>query len=226
MSTTPNIPAETPAPLFPGADVPRRPRHALGLPAGSIRAILALMVAGLFCVLILVSPLKEKVIPIPPYLIYLLFMILGHFFAAHGVTISRAGVEQPAPLYLPRGFVRLLLIVMIGGTIGWEIYQNFDVFQKQLEASVKSIQDQAFMPVILLGGFFLGVIAHVLVGKQHPPFWFQDFEAWVALIAVLGLCIEGIFHLVINWNLPDPVDPVTLQAFIAGFVAFYFGARS
>jgi hypothetical protein len=235
MSTTPNVPDETPAALFPGSAAAPPRRHALGLPAGSVRAILALIVVGLLCVLILVSSRRGQPIPIPAYLLYLLFMIIGHFFAAHGVSISRTGMVQPPPLHLPRGSIRLLLMLMLGGTVGWKLYSDPEGLEAQLRATFDSFRDKdgqpvspiiLLMPVVLLAGFFLGVIVHLLVGRENTPYWFEDFEAWVALLAVLGLAIEAIIHLVINPTLETPLDAVGLQVFIAGFIAFYFGARS
>ena len=54
-------------------------RHALGMPEGSVRSILAILVVTLVCAVMLVPGRRELV---PPYLLYLMFLILGHFFAA------------------------------------------------------------------------------------------------------------------------------------------------
>ena len=114
MSSAPYPPAGNQP--IPGLDLgpPTRParRYALGLPRGSVRAILALMVVVLICVLILLSPTKNKPIPIPPYLLYLLFMVLGHLFAVHGHGHGAAAAE-PAPLHLPRGFIRLFILAIL-----------------------------------------------------------------------------------------------------------------
>src|SRR5438309_2668237 len=69
-------------------------RHALGLRAGSVRAILGFMVMGLVWTLMLLG--KE----VPLYLQYLMFMILGHYFASRRPA-SAAELSEPAPLYLP-----------------------------------------------------------------------------------------------------------------------------
>jgi len=202
---------------------PRR-RHALGLPSGSVRAMLALIIVILVCVLMLVSPLHKKPIAIPPYLLYLLFMVIGHFFAIGGHGHSRG---EPGPLYLPRGFIRFFILAILVATVSWEFYRNENAFQKQLTDSMDELPKQPFLPIVLLGGFFLGVIVHTLVGRENTPYWFEDFEAWVALVAVLGLAIEAMIYLVINPTLKDdPIDSSGLQMFIAAVVAFYFGARS
>src|SRR6516165_11514170 len=78
--------------------------HALGLPSGSIRALLAILVFATVWCSVLMRPTRE----IPDYLGDLLFIIMGHYFAAR----RRAAAEPepgPPPLFLPRGSVRLLL---------------------------------------------------------------------------------------------------------------------
>jgi hypothetical protein len=54
----------------------------------------------------------------------------------------------------------------------------------------------------------------------------QDLEAWLALIAVIGLCIVGLIYLVINPSLERPGNIPNLEGFLATIVVFYFGARS
>jgi hypothetical protein len=223
MSSLPN-PASADIPTL--GQGPRAPtRHALGLPGGSIRAILSLMVVGLICILMLTSP-ADKPTPIPPYLIYLLFMALGHYFAAHGSSISRAGSGKRPPLGLPHGTVRLLLLILIIGTVAWTWYRNPEGLQAQMKKTMEQLSDQYWLPGVLLAGFFVGVIVHMVVGRENTPYWFEDVEAWVALVAVFGLSLEALIQFVINPSMTDPLIPTTMQAVIAALVAFYFGARS
>jgi hypothetical protein len=200
-------------------------RHALGLPAGSIRALLALLVVGLVCAQLLIL-IKGEYKPLPAYLLYLLFLILGHYFAAHGNTIRRRGQSGPSPLYLPSGMVRFVIVIALAGTIGWKWINHPDTLEQQLRASVTGITDQPFLPLVLLAGFLLGVVVRTLVGRQNPPYWWQDIEAWFALIGTLGLAIEVLIRLVINPSLTHPLNLPDWEGFLAGVVAFYFGARS
>ncbi len=205
MSTSPALPA----------------RHALGLPEGSIRTILAVLVVGLVC--------SEMLIPsahgaIPPYLIYLLFLILGHFFAAMGPLHGRS--SHPWPLHLPPVLVRLLIIGGLMGTLSWIMYTDPNRLERLWEASVDMIRREWYLPLLLLVGFFVGVVVRVIVGRNNPPIFIQDFEAWVSLIAVVGLCIAGLFNLVINPNLEKPLHLPNAEGFLAVVVVFYFGARS
>src|SRR3989442_1245934 len=100
------------------AQVPAEKRHALRLPAGSVRAIHVLGIVGLVCTMILLPSAPT----IPPYLIYLVFLMVGHYFAAHGVTIAARDDPAPSPLYLPGGTVRLLILLALVGCIGWRLY--------------------------------------------------------------------------------------------------------
>jgi hypothetical protein len=204
------------------SSVPVR-RHALGLPAGSIRATHVLMIVGLVCAMILVP--TERIRPIPPYLIYLLFMILGHFFAAHGATIAAAGTHGPSPLYLPAGLVRLIVVLALAGAIGWQLYQNEARLHEQFNLSVEELKTQPFLPLILLGAFFLGILVRAVVGR-FPPVALQDLEAWLSLLALVGLGIAGIIHLVIQTAVVESIPMPIWEGSLAAVIAFYFGERS
>src|SRR5262249_34918678 len=112
MSMPQNGAPGTPAVGVIPPQAPRRP-PAPGPPARRVRAILALMVVGLVCLMVLLPGRADAPRHIPAYLVYLLFMVLGHFFAAHGHSIGRAAGEQASPLNLPRGFVRLVILVAL-----------------------------------------------------------------------------------------------------------------
>src|SRR3954462_2608262 len=91
---------ENPAPLD------WRRLHAYGWPGGSVRALMAILIfATLWCHLVL-RPDRE----VPQSFNDLLFIILGHYFAARGRRNEPDEAPGPPPLYLPRGAVRLALI--------------------------------------------------------------------------------------------------------------------
>jgi hypothetical protein len=200
-------------------------RHALKLPAGSVRAIHVLGIVAIICGIIMI-PARSGVAPIPPYLIYLLFLILGHFFAAHGVTIAMRDDPSPSPLHLPGGVVRVLIVLALIGCIGWKLYDNPAGLKAQFEASLTALQNDPYLPLVILGAFLLGVIVRSIVGRAKPPAAWQDFEAWISLIALVGLVIAGVIHLGISMTLPEWLHLPTWEAGVGGVVAFYFGERS
>lgn len=202
--------------------VPAPERHALKLPAGSVRAIHVLALVGLVCAIILIPGDHT----IPPYLIYLLFMMLGHYFASHGVTIATRDDPSPSPLYLPGGTVRLLVIVALVGCVGWKMYHDQQGLIEQFKASLDKLKNEPILPLVILGGFFLGVMVRTVIYRLGPHAAFQDFEAWVSLLAMIGIVIAGAIHLIVNPSLEQTLYLPTWESFIGGVVAFYFGERS
>src|SRR5437868_2226171 len=119
------------------------PRHAPNLPAGSVRAMYVIAIVGLVCAIILLPAREGPPQTIPPYLIYLLFLMLGHYFASHGGTIAAAGEERRASmLYLPRGTIRVLIVLALVGCIGWKLYSNTDGLVRQFESSLELLQKE------------------------------------------------------------------------------------
>src|SRR4051794_17495496 len=176
--TSPSNPFDFPG-SEPAAPPPRvRARHALGLPAGSVRALLAFMVLGtLWCLVIFT---KDETIPVAyVYLQYVMILILAHYFAAHGNTISAGHSPEPSALGLPRGSVRFLLLAGFLGLVAYLFYHPRPV-QAPPEAPM-------VLPLVLVSGFFAGyVVSKVVraVSRGSLPYWFQDIEAWIALLAM------------------------------------------
>jgi hypothetical protein len=205
-------------------------RHALGLPAGSIRALLALSVLAL-CWLLVLHPLPGKEgtaihYRIPSVFVYLqmlMVLMLAHFFAAHGASI-RAVPSSPSPLHLPRGSVRFLLLAGYLGLIAYLWYN-------QTEFELPPRTSFLLQLLLLMTGFFLG---HILTGIVRRlsggilPAAFQDVQAWIALLALLTLAIILVVQLLINptLSLGERIDLPTVESVLAALVGFYFGSRS
>jgi hypothetical protein len=222
MSITP-----TPQPALSPALPPAR--HALGLPAGSIRALLALSVLGLLWLLALQplpghgQPLGEIRLPtVFMDLQILMILILAHFFAAHGQSIRTAGVG-PSPLHLPRGSVRFVLLAG---------YLALAVFLYRMQPKFEYPSTSALvLLLVLVSGFFLGHLLNAAVrlfSGGVTPYWFQDVQAWIALLAVICMAIILIIQLFINTSVPleQQIDLPVVEAILAALVGFYFGARS
>jgi hypothetical protein len=200
-------------------------RHPLGLPPGSVRAILAFLVFGTVWAMLLLP--EEKAVKIPLYLYYLMFLILGHYFAARGHAQATAAPGHHHPLYLPRGSIRILFFVGFAAAFGWGYHQNPNFFDRLNPP----LADKPCLPLVVLGTFFLGLLVNklgnvLLAGPEGLPPWFQDLMAWVSLLAVGALFIEVIIRLVIQPTMLTELDLPTWESILAGLVAFYFGARS
>ena len=212
--------------ILPPPARPWRKVHALGLPQGSIRALLAVAVFATIWTLLAKQPDRD----IPDYLRDLMFIIMGHYFAAR----SRSGGGEPAgpgPLFLPRGTVRLILF---GGfvAVGFILFRD-GRFRDPM-------RNPGVVTLMLVGGFLLGVV----MGKfgdwwkergHRVPRWIEDARALVAIFAALGLIF-------LVWNRFDhifvPRDPKLFdrmslrfgsygpEHILGAIVGFYFGSRS
>ncbi len=144
-------------------------RHALGLPAGSIRALLALSVLGLLWLLVL-CPLpgqaetgenlkvgQYKVGLVYCYLQILMLLILAHFFTAHGHTI-RPHPQARSPLGLPRGSVRFLLIA---GYLGLAYY----LWRTKPKFDYPPVGDIMLLVALLLTAYFVGHLLTAFVRR-------------------------------------------------------------
>ena len=209
----------------PTAPVERR--HAFGWPPGSVRAILVLMVVALVCALLLLSHQRtgRQAIPIPPYLLYLLFLAVGYYFAGRGHAPRAPGV--PPPLWLPAGSIRVIILAALTAVVVWRVITDQAALEDQMRASFREVQEQPLLPLVVLGGFFLGAIFRaLLLGRSERSYWAQNVEAWFALIAVLAMALATLIELVINPTLENPLHLPNWESFLAGVVAFYFGVRS
>src|SRR5262249_19319121 len=165
----------------PARPPPSAYRPPLGLPPGSVRAVLALLIGGLFWGLLLFSDKAEE---IPLYLYFLLSLELV-FFVAHGHTIGPEATAQASPWWLPRGFFRLVIVAGFLASIGWRLYQNPEALLQRLTPSPDQLRQWPYLLLALSGGFALGRLLRLGPWRRTPAF--QDILAWVSLVAMLAL---------------------------------------
>jgi hypothetical protein len=202
---------------------PAYPRHALGLPAGSVRALLALGVLGLLWYMAFTSQASAKLPTEFVYLQMLMTLVLASFFASHGGTIGKH-VSKSSPLGLPGGTMRVLLLAGYAG-LTYFLFAHRENVDFEAEINVHVVHFLA----LILSGFFLGHVLTILVrafAGGTIPFWYQDLQAWLAIVSLLGLAFLFVAH-IINLNVrPDQQIGSVINVILAGIVAFYFGARS
>jgi hypothetical protein len=194
-----------------GGGVPpaERPVNALGMPAGSIRALLALIVFGGIWYWMGRSPDR----PIPQFMRDLLFVILGHYFAARQAAKSDGG---PSPLWLPKGTIRLTLV---GG---------FVVVAVIIARGHGLRANDAWVTLTLVGGFMLGVLTATLLRGRRIPRVVEDARALVSLaagVALVGLVL-GAWQVPADWNVQQYLVTIRPEEVLAAVVGFYFGSKS
>jgi hypothetical protein len=209
----------------PDREYPLLERQPLNLPAGSVRSSLVLLIILPFWVLLAVP---ERQVPMPLYLYFLLGLVLV-FFASHGSTIApKHAAEHPSPWYLPRGFFRLGLILVTAGLIGWRVYNDptGQTLADRLTPSPEQLANWPYLLGSVAGGYTAGWALSRLLGSYRYAAVYQDFQAAVSIIAMVGLSGLAIVHLLINPGLQVPVNPLVLECILTAIVSWYFGARS
>ena len=207
-----------------------RKMHALGLPAGSVRALLAVLVFATVWGMLLVRPSQE----VPDYLSDLMFVIMGHYFATRkrNAAVAVPGDELgPPPLFLPRGSIRL---VLAGGSavVAVVLYQRGVLTRLDRNPGVTTL--------LLVGGFLIGVILNALTGwwREHVNRRHRAIEDMQALVAMAA----GVVLVALVWNRMFPVLPLDQidvifnrwgrlgrlapEYLLAAVIGFYYGSRS
>lgn len=202
------------------AGEPPAKRPPLGLPAGSVRALLCLIIVS-FLVIQTARGVRVDVVWSEA-----LMITLAHYFTTRRfVPLSRelrakleaAGEIEPdeSPLYLPKHSVRILLIAAF---VGLGLY---------LHAHGRLFESQSLSLLVSVGAYLLGITARGFLAwwSRHTgitaPAWWIDLKAVGTLLIVLaavGLQLAGAGEI-------HGVDASRLQDFSLGLVLYYFGSR-
>ena len=164
------------------------PRHPLGMPPGSVRAILTFQIVGLFWLLLLIP--DDRAVPIPMYLYFLLAMVMI-FFVSHGKSIAKKGDPTPSPLWMPGGSIRFLLLA---GTAAVIAYIGFNMPERfsRLDVTAGQLAHWKNYMGALVIGFFAGFAMHLMPFRHGRAF--QSFQAWIAILAMLSMVFDMILQ--------------------------------
>jgi hypothetical protein len=200
----------------PPRSAPRK-RPPLGMPAGSVRAALTLIIIAVVAV-----RLAEGKAP-PLLWSETLFIALAHYFTSRRLVelpadvmdrLEEAGeIERDAnPLYLPRHSIRVLILAVF---IGLSVY----LFQEGKLLNSPAISVLGVVLAYLLGNLFRGAaqwIARLL--KRPIPAWWDDLKAAAVLLAIASAALVEVFQ-------RQDIAPSDFEHAALGLVLYYFGSR-
>jgi hypothetical protein len=114
--------------------------------------------------------------------------------------------------------------------MGFAIFRDPSGFIERPLLSDKDKKDTLLLPVVMMGAFLLAVVVagisrRFLAGPYGMPPWYQDVQAWVSVLAVLGLGAQVILELVVFPTMASPPSLPHVELILSAIVAFYFGAR-
>ncbi len=190
----------------------------MGLPAGSVRALLTLLVVGFI--------IGQTLLGAPVKLLWTetLMIVLAHYFTSRRFVqlspelrrqLEESGEIEPeeSPLYLPRHSVRALIV---GG---------FLLLAVQLAQQNRLLDPQSVAILGTVGAYFLGILFRLVSGtvfpNASPPAWWSDGKALFTILVVGGTVAV---HFA-GWAPQLPFDVKYLENLTMGLVLFYFGSR-
>ena len=201
------------------AGVPVDPtvRHPFGLPMGTIRGVLALLICG-FVWLVLLWPHDGVKLP------------LAHFFLASLVFlafVTHPGQSQAGGSSVTSWILRLLFA---GGSIGVLVFLGLNSdWRRVTDRLVPDVEEfrgwwLAYLAVVF-GAFLGGQLLRLVFGNQNP--FFQSVRAWLSVLALLMMLGEFLLFMAFASASSRPEDFLHVwQAVQLGAVSAYFGART
>lgn len=202
------------------ADAAENPRNRppLGLPTGSVRAALTLLIVAV----VIVETGRGR--PLDELWNETLLIALAHYFTSRrfvGLSprllqrLENEGeiARESNPLFLPRHSIRAAIVLAFGG-LAWFVYE------------VRGVRHFIDVPPVLVtvGSYLLGVFARGAWNwrarntERVPSRLWEDLKAAAVLLVMLGTSIP--YFLGHGADVPPQVRSVTLA-----FALFYFGSR-
>lgn len=194
-------------------------RHPFGLPLGTIRGTMSLLICAFFWAALLWPE------PTPPK------PLLAHYFMLALVLLvfspySKTGATgDDGPRFLPR----LMRVAAIGGSLailGFVAVTHPDRLNVRLTPDPVEVKDWwgIFLATVACG-FAAGNFVRLALGRESPVF--QTFRAWLSVVGLLMMTVELLMWVSFSTaeNKPDEFLRY-FQAFEMAFVSCYFGTRA
>lgn len=188
-----------------------------GLPTGSVRGFLSVLICSFFWIVLLLPPPHEVTAP------------LGHFFLLTLVFLAFA--SHPAPE--ARGYMLpwVMRLLFVGGSlaiVAFSVVTHPHQTAARLTPSAGEIGQWPVLLGCLAGGFGVALTLRFILGRNSELF--MTVRAWVGVIAMLLLLFETLFQFVILPSMdPANKNPEALQVWegiLIAVVAAYFGSRA
>ncbi len=201
--------ATTPAPVHP----PEYPTF--GLPSGSVRGILSVLICSFFWIVLLWPANLPLTVP------------LGHFFLLTLVFMAFAShpLQGAKTHFLPW----LMRVVFVGGSlvvVAFAIWKDTHLAVVRLTPGTSEITQWPALLGCLAGGFGVALFLRFVLGRHHNLF--ITLRAWVGVIAMLLLFVETILQfLVLAGSDNKNMEAMKIwEGILIATVAAYFGSRS
>jgi hypothetical protein len=187
-----------------------------GLPSGSVRGFLSVLICSFFWIVLLLPP--ESGITAP----------LGHFFLLTLVFLAFA--SHPAPEARTHVLPWVLRVLFVGGSVAvvvLALVNNPHQAAARLTPNGNEITQWPVLLGCLAGGFGAALFLRFVLGRRSEMF--MTLRAWVGVISMLLLLFETILQFLIIPSMAERPSPDALKVWegiLIAAVAGYFGSRT
>jgi hypothetical protein len=197
-------------------DTVNDPKQPFGLPAGSVRGFLSVLICSFFWIVLLMP--GEQVKPLLAH-----FFMLSLVFMAFASSPSMHGTAQGL---LP-WFLRTLFVGVTVAVVAYAWYRHGDQLQARLTPDPNEFKEWwlTFLGC-MSGGFGGGLLIRMVMGRTNP--FFYVLRSWLSVICMLMLVVELAIFLGVAGG-----DAVKMNDFLRWWqavelvlVSAYFGMRS
>jgi len=194
-------------------------QHPLGLPLGTVRAFMAVLILANFWVILLWPGDNAR-------------PMLGHFFMLPLVLYSFTLSRDPRPEGLFRRVLPFLLrVVLVAATVAvvaFVVSNGVENYRERLTPDFNEFRDYWMPFSASLGiGLIAGITLNALFGPSGE--FFRTARAWLSVVSMVMLGIELVMFLIhLRSQSGDPsfLDFLrNYQVFQIGIVSAYFGTR-
>jgi hypothetical protein len=197
------------------ATAPAHEYPTFGLPTGSIRGVLSVLICSFFWIVLLLPPDSTFK---PP---------LGHFFLLTLVFLAFA--SHPLPDDRTHMLPWALRVLFVGGSVvvvAFAVWKDPHLAAARLTPSKDDIYQWPVLLGCLAGGFGVALFLRFILGRRSEMF--MTIRAWVGVIAILLLLAETVLQFLILPNVAEK-NPDALKIWegvLIAAVAGYFGSRA
>lgn len=191
--------------------------HPYGLPMGTVRGFLSVLICSFFWIVLLSSPEMGFRAP------------LAHFFLLSLVFLAFASHpfhDAATSSFLPW----MMRVLFVGGSfaaIGLALYRYPELVAARLTPSPSEFSQWPLLLGCLTFGFGVALFVRFILGRRSELF--QTIRAWVGVLAMLLLIAETFIQFVVLPGISDQPGPEAMKVWegtLVAIVAGYFGSRA
>jgi hypothetical protein len=208
----------TPDSSRPPLDPVNNSRQPFGLPAGTVRGFLSLLICAFFW-MVLLWPSDAVAKP-----------LLGHFFMLALVLMAFASSPTAHSGYRDTSLAPWLMrTLFVGGSIAvvaFTLVKDPAQFSQRLTPDVVEFREWwgTFLAVTA-GGFAFGLFIRFVLGRENPVF--LTMRAWLSVVGMVMLALElGLFVAFMSAESKPDTFMRYWQTIEVAAVAAYFGTRA